>query len=71
MWCLITSSQLKVPLAQRGRLRERTLELLREDHQRFLPEVGGDHSKAKLYNNVIGGVELMGVATRTRGRSTK
>lgn len=54
LWCLITSNQLKIPLAQRGRMAERNLGLLHDDHQRFLSEVGGDLSKAKHYNNVIG-----------------
>ena len=52
LWCLITSSRLKEPLAQRGRLPERSLDSLTSDHSKFVSS-GGDIRNAKSYNNVI------------------
>ena len=36
LWCTIRGDQLKVPLSQRGRLPQRSLESLKHDHQRFM-----------------------------------
>ena len=53
LWCLISSISLKVPLAVQGRFAERSLNLLKSDHSRFLAERGGDIREAKLVNNFI------------------
>ena len=55
LWCLITSSELKIPLEERkskGQSTPRTLESLRADHQSFVSS-GGDLNTAKDHNNVI------------------
>ena len=52
LWCDIRSDQLKIPRADRQRLKKRTLESLKSDHDDFL-KAGGDLKKAKLYNNAI------------------
>ena len=44
---------MKVPRAERGRSPSRTLDNIKADHTRFCT-AGGDLSKAKFYNNVIG-----------------
>jgi len=44
---------LRIPLAERGRCREQTLETLQSDHERFMRMAGGNLKKAKEYN-VIG-----------------
>ena len=54
LWCTITSAKLAVPLAQRGRSPERTLDTLRSDHASLPEQGGGDLRKAKEYNNAIG-----------------
>jgi hypothetical protein len=41
------------PRSERGRSPARTLQGIREDHQRFLTEGKGNIKKAKLFNNVI------------------
>ena len=57
LWCLITSSDLKKPLADRQRSMNptplRTLDSLRSDHQSFM-SAGGILNDAKEHNNVIG-----------------
>lgn len=53
LWCLITSSELKIPLDVRGRKVTRSLDTLWSDNRRF-QEAGGNITKAKLFNNVIG-----------------
>lgn len=53
LWCLITSSDLKIPLSQRGHFLLRSLDSLQKDHQRYL-SAGGDIRKAKYHNNVLG-----------------
>ena len=53
LWCLIPSSSLKVPLAVRGGLEERSLDSLKSDHSKFLSNGGGDIRKVKFFNNVI------------------
>jgi len=57
LWCHITSGELKQPLFVRGRLPERSLQTLQRDHSNFMAN-GGDISKAKLFNNVIGSAML-------------
>lgn len=55
LWCHITSSDLKIPLAERkgtARATPRTLETLRADHQSFLL-AGGLLDDAKNHHNVI------------------
>ena len=53
LFCLITQSELKIPLHQRGKSLKRTLEGLDTDLKRFIEEFGGDLKKAKFCNNVI------------------
>lgn len=53
LWCLITQSDLKIPLEKRGRFPERSVQSLREDNHRFT-ESGGNLKHAKLFNNCIG-----------------
>ena len=48
----IRSSGLKVPLSTRGHCPPRSLQTLKEDHQRFV-NTGANIKSAKLYNNVI------------------
>ena len=53
LWCTIPSSQLKVPLQQRGRFPARSLETLKSDYADFV-STGYDPKQAKECNNVIG-----------------
>lgn len=53
LWCEIIGDKLVVPRGERGRSSSRTLQRLRDDHQRFLVNGGGDIKKAKFYNNAI------------------
>lgn len=54
LWCLITSSDLKIPRAKRkNKYPLRTLESLRADYQSFMAS-GGELKDAKDHNNVIG-----------------
>ena len=53
LWCLATQADLKTPLEQRGRLQTRSIQSLRDDHQRFR-DSGGNLRHAKLFNNSIG-----------------
>ena len=53
LWCLIPSSSLKVPLAERGRFTARSLESLHSDHSDFVSSGGGHVKRAKFFNNVI------------------
>ena len=52
LWCLITSSSLKEPLAQRGRFPERSLVSLTSDWSSFLSS-GGDVRNAKHHNIIV------------------
>ena len=54
LWCTITYGEMKVPLQQRGSFPPRSVEGLRQDHQRFIQEGKGNIRKAKLFNNSIG-----------------
>ena len=51
--CEIKSSDLKIPLAERGLSKSRDLSTLSEDYESFSSEGGGDLKNAKFFNNVI------------------
>ena len=53
MWCKIIASDLKIPLSARGYSEGRSMDSLKEDHQRFLTEGRGNIKKAKDYFNCI------------------
>lgn len=52
IWCVIKSADMKIPLSSRGAATKRTVQGIKDDHQRFL-EAGGDIKKAKEFNNCI------------------
>ena len=52
LWCHIKSSDLKIPLSDRGRSPDRTLQNLKSDNHKFLL-TGGNIKNAKHFNNVI------------------
>ena len=52
LWCHIKSSDLKIPLSDRGRSPDRTLQNLKSDNHKFL-QAGGNIKNAKHFNNVI------------------
>ena len=54
LWCHIASSDLKIPLTERGHSMTRTLQTLCDDYSRFISQGGGYIKMAKKYNNVIG-----------------
>ncbi|KAK3736237.1 hypothetical protein QZH41_019804, partial [Actinostola sp. cb2023] len=52
IWCKIEKAQMKIPLSDRGKQCQRSLQNLAQDHQEFV--AAGAHLKdAKKYNNVI------------------
>ena len=51
--CHITSSDLKIPLSERGRAKARGLQTFSEDYMKFSTEGGGNLKNAKHFNNVI------------------
>ena len=52
LWCLIKSSEMKIPLSSRGRSITWTVEGILDDHDRFV-NAGGDPKKVKEYNNCL------------------
>lgn len=52
LWCLITSEELKIPIATRGAKPPRTLQGIKDDYARFLAN-GGIHTKVKEFNNAM------------------
>ena len=52
IWCLIKSANMKIPLSSRGAATKRTVQGIKDDHQRFLA-AGGDITIAKEFNNCI------------------
>ena len=52
LWCHIKSSDLKIPLSDRGRSLDRTLQNLKSGNDKFL-QAGGNIKNSKHFNNVI------------------
>ena len=52
LWCHIQYDQLKDPPLVRGPVHLRTVDTIRNDHQRFLSD-GGNLKRAKFFNNAI------------------
>ncbi len=53
LWCTATYADIQLPLVERGRCGERTLETLKKDYQEFVEKCGGNISRAKEFHNVI------------------